>query len=90
MSDKAQVLLVGCGGVGVIAALNLESSGRAAVTAVLRSNHSKVTSEGFHIQSCDHGEIHGWRPSKGESCEQLSLLIQSDEINSGEPDPRAI
>ncbi|KAJ5304265.1 uncharacterized protein N7443_003925 [Penicillium atrosanguineum] len=64
VSDKAQVLLVGCGGVGVIAALNLESSGRAAVTAVLRSNYSKVVSEGFHIQSCDHGKIHGWRPSK--------------------------
>ncbi|KAJ6107593.1 Ketopantoate reductase ApbA/PanE [Penicillium sp. IBT 18751x] len=64
MSDKAQVLLVGCGGVGVIAALNLERSRSATVTAVLRSNYAKVISHGFHIQSCDHGEIHGWRPTK--------------------------
>ncbi|KAJ5979321.1 hypothetical protein N7501_002663 [Penicillium viridicatum] len=41
MSGKAQVLLVGCGGVGTIAALNLETGGHAAVTAVLRSNYSR-------------------------------------------------
>ena len=65
MSEKAQVLLVGCGGVGAIAALNLETGGQAAVTAVLRSNYSKVISDGFHIKSCDHGDISGWKPSKG-------------------------
>jgi 2-dehydropantoate 2-reductase len=79
MSDKAQILLVGCGGVGTIAALNLERGGCAEVTAVLRSNYSKVASEGFHIQSCDHGEIKNWRPSKGEECLEESTLIQSDE-----------
>lgn len=93
MSDKAEVLLVGCGGVGAIAALNLESGRRAAVTAVLRSNYSKVISEGFHIKSCDHGEINHWKPSKGEfGHEKLIPLIQIDlnPNNSGEPDPRAV
>ncbi|KAJ5197481.1 hypothetical protein N7449_007960 [Penicillium cf. viridicatum] len=64
MSGKAQVLLIGCGGVGAIAALNLETGGHAAVTVVLRSNYSKVISDGFHIKSCDHGDIHNWKPSK--------------------------
>ncbi|KAF4762928.1 hypothetical protein HAV15_000181 [Penicillium sp. str.  len=64
MSEKAQVLLVGCGGVGTIAALNLETGGHAAVTAVLRSNYSRVISDGFHIKSCDHGDIPNWKPSK--------------------------
>jgi ketopantoate reductase len=63
---KKLVLLIGCGGVGTIAALNLETGGRAEVHAVLRSNFEKVTELGFCIQSCDHGEIKGWRPSKGQ------------------------
>lgn len=65
MSQKAEILLVGSGGVGTIAALNLEKGGRARVTAVLRSNYDKVLSDGFHIISCDHGEIQNWRPSQG-------------------------
>ncbi|KAL3442579.1 ketopantoate reductase PanE/ApbA C terminal-domain-containing protein [Aspergillus insuetus] len=62
MTKNATVLLVGAGGVGTIAALNLTLGGQAAVTTVLRSNYTKVTSEGFHIRSVDHGEIKGWRP----------------------------
>lgn len=62
---KANVLLVGSGGVGTIGALNLEVGGLASVTAVLRSNHDAVVKNGFHIKSCDHGTITGWRPSKG-------------------------
>ncbi|BCS29253.1 ketopantoate reductase family protein [Aspergillus puulaauensis] len=58
------ILLVGSGGVGTIAALNLEAGGLASVTAVLRSNYNKVTTDGFHIKSVDHGEITHWRPSK--------------------------
>ncbi|KAL1639892.1 hypothetical protein SLS58_007479 [Diplodia intermedia] len=61
---KANVLLVGSGGVGTIGALNLEVGGLASVTAVLRSNHDVAVKNGFHIKSCDHGEITGWRPSK--------------------------
>ncbi|KAL4872374.1 hypothetical protein BDV12DRAFT_183058 [Aspergillus spectabilis] len=64
MAGKVSVLLVGAGGVGTIAALNLDKGGLASVTAVLRSNYNKVVNEGFHIKSIDHGEIKGWRPSK--------------------------
>ncbi|KAL1303026.1 hypothetical protein AAFC00_003339 [Neodothiora populina] len=63
MSAKSSVLLLGCGGVGTIVALNLERGGLATVTAVLRSNYADVKRRGFHIQSCDHGELHEWRPS---------------------------
>lgn len=61
------ILLVGSGGVGTIAALNLEAGGLASVTAVLRSNYNKVTTDGFHIKSIDHGEITDWRPSESIS-----------------------
>ncbi|KAJ5689337.1 hypothetical protein N7462_003729 [Penicillium macrosclerotiorum] len=64
MSNKPRILLVGCGGVGTIAGLNLEMGGDAVVTAVLRSNYTKVIQDGFHIRSCDHGEIANWRPSE--------------------------
>lgn len=60
------ILLVGSGGVGTIAALNLEAGGLASVTAVLRSNYNKVTTDGFHIKSIDHGEITHWRPSESK------------------------
>ena len=62
-SSKANVLLVGTGGVGSIVALNLEHGGLAEVTAVMRSNFAAVRAKGFSIKSCDHGKIEGWRPS---------------------------
>ncbi|KAI9373281.1 ketopantoate reductase PanE/ApbA-domain-containing protein [Aspergillus egyptiacus] len=62
--SKPNILLVGAGGVGTIAALNLSKGGQAKVTAVLRSNYKKVTTDGFHIKSIDHGEIQGWRPAQ--------------------------
>lgn len=64
MSDKARVLLVGCGAIGAVAALNLERGGRAAVTAVLRSSYSVVKEVGFTINSLEHGEIRDWRPTE--------------------------
>ncbi|KAF2140706.1 uncharacterized protein K452DRAFT_351902 [Aplosporella prunicola CBS 121167] len=64
MSPKSNVLLFGSGGVGTIAALNLEAGGQANVTAVLRSNFAHVQKNGFHIKSCDHGTVTGWKPSK--------------------------
>lgn len=63
---KANCLLVGCGGIGTIAALNLERGGLATVTAVLRSNYSHVVRHGFTVESVDHGSIKGFRPSHGE------------------------
>lgn len=65
MSSHSKVLLVGGGGLGVIAALSLEASSKASVTAVLRSNYNVVTQNGFNITSCDHGELKRWRPTEG-------------------------
>ncbi|PYI17525.1 putative ketopantoate reductase [Aspergillus violaceofuscus CBS 115571] len=60
---KSRVLLLGSGGIGTIAALNLECGGQAEVTAILRSNFQTVTDRGFEILSCDHGHIRNWRPT---------------------------
>ncbi|KAE9961706.1 hypothetical protein BLS_001487 [Venturia inaequalis] len=63
-TKKAKVLLIGSGGVGTMAAVNLEAGGLASVTAVLRSNFEKVNKDGFTIRSCDHGVLEGWKPSE--------------------------
>jgi ketopantoate reductase len=63
MSGKANVLLVGSGGVGTLAAYNLEVGGLTSVTSVLRSNHDAVAQNGFTITSLDHGYVKGWKPS---------------------------
>ncbi|KAL5589932.1 hypothetical protein FOVSG1_011799 [Fusarium oxysporum f. sp. vasinfectum] len=63
-SPKDRVLLIGSGGIGTIAALNLEKGGLAEVTSVLRSNFQVVRSKGFTIRSCQHGDIHNWRPTE--------------------------
>lgn len=62
---KANVLLLGGGAVGTIAALNIESGGLGSVTAVLRSNFKVVEEEGYVIESVDHGKLKGWRPTRG-------------------------
>lgn len=64
---KANVLLVGSGGVGTMAAYALEKGGKASVTAVLRSNYKTVSEKGFDINSIQHGEIRKWKPSASES-----------------------
>ncbi|EXM18785.1 hypothetical protein RAB80_015680 [Fusarium oxysporum f. sp. vasinfectum] len=63
-SPKNRVLLIGSGGIGTIAALNLERGGLAEVTSVLRSNFQVVRTKGFTIRSCQHGDIHNWRPTE--------------------------
>ncbi|KAF5017994.1 hypothetical protein F66182_10043 [Fusarium sp. NRRL 66182] len=62
--NKPRILLVGCGGIGCIAALNLEFGGQAAVTAVLRSSYKIVKQQGFTINSVDHGRVSGFRPTE--------------------------
>ncbi|KAL3418900.1 hypothetical protein PVAG01_09121 [Phlyctema vagabunda] len=64
MATKANVLLVGGGAVGAIAALNIEAGGLGAVTAVLRSNFQAVSEKGYNIESVDHGKLPSWRPTK--------------------------
>lgn len=64
---KVRILVVGSGGVGTMVSVALEKSGRATVTAVLRSNYDQVKMHGFDIDSCDHGKLSGWRPSHSKS-----------------------
>ncbi|KAK1672490.1 ketopantoate reductase PanE/ApbA C terminal-domain-containing protein [Colletotrichum godetiae] len=79
--DKARVLLVGCGGIGTIAALNLEAGGLARVTAVLRSNFDIVNRNGFTIHSCEHGDKEGWRPTEVATSSVVNTVPAS--ANSG-------
>lgn len=46
---------------------SLQNSGRATVTAILRSAYDDVEANGFHIKSIDHGEVDGWRPHNSEN-----------------------
>jgi ketopantoate reductase len=64
---KANILLVGSGGVGTMAAYALEQGGKASVTAVLRSNYNAVNDKGFQINSIQHGQVKDWKPSTSES-----------------------
>ncbi|OQV00606.1 hypothetical protein CLAIMM_06083 [Cladophialophora immunda] len=63
MASKANVLLVGSGGVGTMAVYALESGGKAKVTAVLRSNYAAVVEKGFSFDSVNHGHVSGWKPT---------------------------
>jgi hypothetical protein len=64
-AKKCNVLVLGGGAVGAIAAVNLEVGGLAEVTAVLRSNFKAVEENGYIIESIDHGRLAAWRPTKG-------------------------
>lgn len=91
MDLKANVLLVGSGGVGTIAALNLEVGGLAHVTAVLRSNFEAVIEKGFEIRSADHGILSEWRPTKSEENTLISPSLfpgLSLTVRSRQQDPK--
>lgn len=75
---KANVLLVGGGGVGTMAAYALEKGAKASVTLVLRSNFAVVKDQGFQITSVDHGEAKNWRPTSSES-----LLFERAQCHVG-------
>ncbi|RAO68741.1 uncharacterized protein BHQ10_004753 [Talaromyces amestolkiae] len=77
--SKAEILLVGCGGVGTMCAYNLEVGSQANVTAVLRSNYDAVDKTGFSITSIEHGEVAGWKPSKSENfpCDILHVTTKN-------------
>ncbi|KAI0130346.1 putative 2-dehydropantoate 2-reductase [Xylariales sp. AK1849] len=65
VETKARVLVVGAGGVGIMAAYALEIGGQATVTAVMRSNYTAVQNRGISIDSIEHGhDITGWRPTE--------------------------
>ncbi|KAJ0381916.1 hypothetical protein COL922a_013588 [Colletotrichum nupharicola] len=71
--EQAKILVVGCGPVGTMCAFALQESGQATVTVILRSNFDLVKSQGFRIQSVDHGEIDSWRPRNIERTVHDSL-----------------
>jgi ketopantoate reductase len=79
--DKARILLVGCGGIGCMAALNLEFGGQAQVTAVLRSSYQIVKEQGFTINSVDHGQVRGFRPTDS----RLSYTITAINLTPCSP-----
>ena len=70
---KYNVLVVGSGGVGTMAAYAMEKSAKSAVTAVLRSNYAAVKRRGFNIDSRDHGNIIGWKPTHSKCFPHLAL-----------------
>ena len=63
MTSAPNVLLLGGGSVGAIAAWNLEANKQAAVTVVCRSNFPVLSRNGYRIESCDHGTIQGYKPT---------------------------
>ena len=73
-SSKANVLLVGGGAVGTIAAVNIEAGGLGAVTIVARSNYNQVNDYGYIIESVDQGKLQGWRPTTGALIGSKDLL----------------
>lgn len=58
-----KILIVGTGGVGVIASYCLLFSGSAEVTSVVRSQYNIVISQGYTIKSLTYGDIVGFRPN---------------------------
>ena len=80
--DKARILLIGCGGIGCMAALNLEFGGRAQVTAVLRSSYNIVKERGFTINSVDHGQVRGFRPTESRLSYTVTVTCQSPALSS--------
>ncbi|KAH3661314.1 hypothetical protein OGAPHI_006721 [Ogataea philodendri] len=63
MTTKPKVLLVGMGGVGTIVAYGIQYTGKADVTAVVRSDYDTLTTQGFDLESVDYGNVKGFRPT---------------------------
>lgn len=65
MKDSSQlprIILIGAGGVGVVAALSLCYKGLSNVSLAIRSDYEVVEKEGYKIKSCDYGELESWKP----------------------------
>lgn len=56
------LLLIGTGGVGTIVAYGLKYTAKVNVSVVVRSDYQKVKEQGWTINSCDYGNIKGWKP----------------------------
>lgn len=60
--EKANVLLIGSGGVGTIVAYGIDYVGKSRLDLVVRRDYETVKESGYDIDSCDYGEITGWKP----------------------------
>lgn len=60
--SKADVLLIGAGGVGTIVAYGIHHVGKSNLSLVVRRDYEKVKHAGYEIESCDYGSIKGWEP----------------------------
>lgn len=60
---QLNVLIIGSGGVGAIAALALTTNGKSETTLVVRSAYDKVLKDGFTIRSATYGNINNWHPT---------------------------
>lgn len=58
-----QILLIGTGGVGTIVACGLSYTKKSVVSVVVRSDYEKVKDAGWEINSCNYGNIVGWKPN---------------------------
>lgn len=63
-SERPEVIVIGAGGVGVIAALSLFIKGKSEVSLIVRSDYDHVQEHGYEIDSCDYGELHNWKPHR--------------------------
>lgn len=59
---KPKVLVIGAGGVGVIAAVSLFHCQKSTVSLVVRSDYDHVKDHGYTISSVDYGELNNWKP----------------------------
>lgn len=78
MIEIPRVLVVGGGGIGTIAALNLYTGDGCHITMVLRSSYDKVIKDGFTIDSIDHGNITSWKPHVSK---QLSIRLLTSKTH---------
>ncbi|GMM46529.1 hypothetical protein DAPK24_031040 [Pichia kluyveri] len=60
--SKANVLLIGTGGVGTVVACGLVHNGSSTVSVVVRRDYEKVKNDGWTINSVDYGNLTNWKP----------------------------
>ncbi|ODV95732.1 hypothetical protein PACTADRAFT_2046 [Pachysolen tannophilus NRRL Y-2460] len=60
---REKILIIGTGGVGMIAALCLELNNNCDITCVVRSDYTKATKEGYKIESANYGVFENWKPT---------------------------
>lgn len=75
-SGRPNIIVIGAGGVGVIAALSLFHCDKTDVSLVVRSDYEHVIEHGYKISSCDYGELENWRPH--HLYRDIDHVIESD------------